>query len=115
MAFGTVEEARRISRVMRLDVLGRGHDGVFEMSKYGNKFTCWSCSAKFYDLGKPNVKCPKCGADPAADPNAGGAAPAPELGDLDEEIETPDFSDDEESDDLEDAEEAEPEEEEEGF
>lgn len=41
------------------------------MSKYGNKFTCWSCGTKFYDLNKPNPLCPKCGADPSQDPNLG--------------------------------------------
>ena len=38
------------------------------MSKFGKKFTCWSCAAKFYDLNKPNPKCPKCGANPEDDP-----------------------------------------------
>ena len=74
------------------------------MSKYGNKFTCWSCGTKFYDLGKPSPKCPKCGADPAADPNAGGGG-LPEEADFGGELE----------EDLEDAEEAEPEEEDEPF
>lgn len=39
------------------------------MSKYGRKFTCWSCGAKFYDLNKPSPKCPKCGSDPTAQPS----------------------------------------------
>ena len=50
-----------------------------EMTKLGKKFTCWKCSTKFYDLNKPSAKCPKCGSDPAADPNRGApvaAAPA---------------------------------------
>lgn len=73
------------------------------MSKYGNKFTCWSCGTKFYDLGKPDPKCPKCGADPAADPNAGGAGgglPDDDEfgGDLDDDLDGADFSDDEEED-----------------
>lgn len=87
------------------------------MSKYGNKFTCWSCATKFYDLGKANAKCPKCGADPAADPNAGGSSPAPDadFAEVDDEVEAPAFADDEDADDDVDAEEAEPEEEEEGF
>lgn len=46
------------------------------MSKYGKKFTCWSCSAKFYDLNKPSPKCPKCGANPEDDPNKGVPAAA---------------------------------------
>lgn len=41
------------------------------MSKFGKKFTCWKCSTKFYDLNKAGAKCPKCGADPADDPNQG--------------------------------------------
>ena len=47
------------------------------MSKYGKKFTCWSCSAKYYDLNKPNPKCPKCGANPDDDPNKGVPTAAP--------------------------------------
>lgn len=84
------------------------------MSKYGNKFTCWSCGTKFYDLGKASPKCPKCGADPAADPNVGGGGLPDDAdfeGDLDEDLEGADFSDDEESEDLEDAEESETEDE----
>ena len=46
------------------------------MSKFGKKFTCWSCAAKFYDLNKPNPKCPKCGASPEDDPKKD-APPAP--------------------------------------
>jgi uncharacterized protein (TIGR02300 family) len=29
----------------------------------GNKHTCFKCSAKFYDLKKPDPVCPKCGAN----------------------------------------------------
>ena len=34
------------------------------MSMYGKKFTCPSCGCKFYDLNKPRVVCPRCGAEP---------------------------------------------------
>ena len=33
------------------------------MPELGKKFTCYSCHTKFYDLGKPEPLCPKCGAD----------------------------------------------------
>ena len=33
------------------------------MSDLGNKYECFSCGAKFYDLGKPEPICPKCGAN----------------------------------------------------
>lgn len=33
------------------------------MPELGNKFECYSCGAKFYDLGKPQPICPKCGAN----------------------------------------------------
>ena len=33
------------------------------MPNLGRKYTCYSCHTKFYDLGKPEPKCPKCGAD----------------------------------------------------
>jgi hypothetical protein len=33
------------------------------MPELGKKYTCYSCHTKFYDLGKPEPTCPKCGAD----------------------------------------------------
>jgi hypothetical protein len=33
------------------------------MPDLGKKYTCYSCHTKFYDLGKPEPICPKCGAD----------------------------------------------------
>lgn len=33
------------------------------MADLGRKYTCYSCHTKFYDLGKPEPLCPKCGAD----------------------------------------------------
>ncbi|HLT28554.1 MAG TPA: FYDLN acid domain-containing protein [Myxococcaceae bacterium] len=63
----------------------------------GNKFVCFKCETKFYDLKKPDPICPKCGADqresPALRPGAESkrsraaavkAVPAPVL-DRDEE------------------------------
>lgn len=29
----------------------------------GNKFLCFKCGAKFYDLKRPDPVCPKCGSD----------------------------------------------------
>ena len=29
----------------------------------GNKFICFKCNSKFYDMKKPDPICPKCGAD----------------------------------------------------
>ena len=31
------------------------------MSNLGKKFICFSCATKFYDFGKPEAICPKCG------------------------------------------------------
>ena len=31
--------------------------------KLGTKFDCYNCGTKFYDLGKPEPICPKCGAN----------------------------------------------------
>ena len=36
-----------------------------DVSKYGLKHTCYQCGCKFYDLNRPRVVCPKCGADQA--------------------------------------------------
>jgi hypothetical protein len=33
--------------------------------KWGKKFRCFSCGCKFYDLGKSESICPKCGANQA--------------------------------------------------
>lgn len=33
------------------------------MPDLGKKFECFSCGTKFYDLGKPEPLCPKCGAN----------------------------------------------------
>lgn len=34
----------------------------------GNKFVCFKCSTKFYDLKKPEPTCPKCGSDQRENP-----------------------------------------------
>jgi len=33
------------------------------MPELGTKHECFHCGAKFYDLGKPEPICPKCGAN----------------------------------------------------
>ena len=42
----------------------------------GYKWACFSCNAKFYDLGKPEPVCPRCGADQRTRP-ASDAPPSP--------------------------------------
>ena len=46
--------------------------------KLGTKYDCYNCGTKFYDLGKPEPICPKCGANQkdavSADSPASGAA-----------------------------------------
>ena len=34
----------------------------------GTKHVCFKCGAKFYDLKKPEARCPKCGADQRQSP-----------------------------------------------
>lgn len=41
----------------------------------GNKFVCFKCGTKFYDLKKPDPLCPKCGSDQRESP---ALKPAPE-------------------------------------
>lgn len=73
--------------------------------KLGNKFDCYSCGTKFYDLGKPEAICPKCGANQKdASQNESASASTskrkrkvdPKVVDIDE-VESPiaDISDDE--------------------
>ncbi|HVR44824.1 MAG TPA: TIGR02300 family protein [Thermoanaerobaculia bacterium] len=33
------------------------------MANLGRKHSCYSCQTKFYDLGKAQAICPRCGAD----------------------------------------------------
>ena len=33
------------------------------MVTFGKKWLCYGCTAKFYDFNKPEVVCPKCGAN----------------------------------------------------
>ena len=33
------------------------------MPDLGKKFDCFNCHTKFYNLGKPEAICPKCGAN----------------------------------------------------
>ena len=33
------------------------------MANLGKKLTCFQCATKFYDFGKPEALCPKCGAN----------------------------------------------------
>jgi uncharacterized protein (TIGR02300 family) len=78
----------------------------------GNKHTCFKCSAKFYDLKKPDPVCPKCGANqkesPANKPTESRRsrlAPAKPVLPVEPTPEEPAESDeDEEEDDFEDAE-----------
>ena len=35
----------------------------------GGKYTCFKCSCIFYDLGRPQPLCPRCGADQREDPD----------------------------------------------
>jgi hypothetical protein len=34
---------------------------MIDMSKYGKRWICQKCGARFYDLNKPEPICPKCG------------------------------------------------------
>jgi hypothetical protein len=43
----------------------------------GTRYTCFSCSAKFYDLHRPVPTCPKCGADQREDPALKQTRPSP--------------------------------------
>ena len=77
--------------------------------KLGTKHDCYNCGTKFYDLGKPEPICPKCGANQkdavSSESQAAGQSSRrrrkPEAAkpiDLDEEeapIEAADISDDE--------------------
>ena len=84
-----------------------------DKSKLGNRFQCYECGVKFYDLNRPEPVCPTCGAnqleDPTPDPRvavmerykgsrltAKDAAPSKEAFSVDdtETVEVPDMDDD---------------------
>lgn len=35
----------------------------------GNRHVCWQCGTGFYDLKRPEPKCPRCGMSPYAEPD----------------------------------------------
>ena len=39
-----------------------------DKSKLGNRFSCYGCGKKFYDLNRPEPVCPGCGANQHEDP-----------------------------------------------
>jgi len=44
----------------------------------GGRWECYGCSSKFYDLGKPDPICPKCGADQREKPREKPSPPTPQ-------------------------------------
>lgn len=46
-------------------------------AKLGQKYVCFECAAKFYDLNKPEPLCPKCGANQNARPKEQAKPPEP--------------------------------------
>jgi hypothetical protein len=43
----------------------------------GGRWECFSCGSKFYDLGRPEPTCPKCGADQRDKPREKPSPPTP--------------------------------------
>ncbi len=41
--------------------------------EWGKRYTCHKCGKSFYDMNKPDPRCPGCGANPAKAPSKGGA------------------------------------------
>jgi Protein of unknown function (FYDLN_acid) len=48
-----------------------------EMAELGKKYECFNCHTKFYNLGKPEAICPKCGANQKNAKGDDAPAPAP--------------------------------------
>ncbi len=36
---------------------------MLDKARLGNRYTCYECGTKFYDLNRPTPTCPECGAD----------------------------------------------------
>jgi hypothetical protein len=47
------------------------------MADLGKKFECYNCRTKFYNLGKPEALCPKCGANQKDAKSEEAPTPAP--------------------------------------
>jgi len=47
------------------------------MADLGKKYDCFNCHTKFYNLGKPEAICPKCGANQKEGRSDDAPAPAP--------------------------------------
>ncbi len=47
------------------------------MPDLGKKYECYNCRTKFYNLGKPDAICPKCGANQKDARSDDAPAPAP--------------------------------------
>ena len=47
------------------------------MPDLGKKFECYNCRTKFYNLGRPEAICPKCGANQKDARSDDAPAPAP--------------------------------------
>ena len=47
------------------------------MADLGKKYECYNCRTKFYNLGKPEALCPKCGANQKDAKSDDAPAPAP--------------------------------------
>jgi len=99
----------------------RTGEEAIPMADLGNKHDCFKCHAKFYDLRRSEVVCPKCGSNQKEAKKANGSpvtpsrssrrsahapAPAPpppppapdaELGELDDPVAAVDDEDDEEA------------------
>ena len=73
----------------------------------GNKYVCFKCGTKFYDLRKPIPTCPKCGTDqreaPQPKPEKGGRRAAVPK-EVEPEVEVPEVADEEEEEEDEDKE-----------
>ncbi|MDH5542276.1 MAG: FYDLN acid domain-containing protein [Nitrospinota bacterium] len=61
--------------------------------KWGKRYTCHKCGVRFYDLNKPEPKCPKCNADPSKAPVRGSSSRAKTKAYVPVEVEADDIVD----------------------
>jgi len=57
---------------------------MVEKEKFGERHVCYACACKFYDMHRPKLICPRCGADVSHPPKAG--TEVPEAPEIDEEV-----------------------------
>ena len=59
---------------------------ALDKASLGQRYICFDCETKFYDLNRPDPTCPSCGVDQRERPDDGAVAAAPKAPPAKEEV-----------------------------